>query len=178
APAPGSDRRQPGAHMLIHRRTTDTRRGAAAVELAALLPFLMFIAVIATDWARLLYYTITLETCAQNTALVLSDQTTWYQAPGNPNAATEYPTGFCQAGTPALTNDQQAVLTATARAQAPSVAQDATVTATWTTDSTNNPVVNVTVSQPFNTITNFPGVPNPGTLSRSVQMRVAPQATR
>jgi hypothetical protein len=36
----------------------------------------------------------------------------------------------------------------------------------------------ITVSAPFTTITNFPGVPSSQTLTRSVQMRVAPLATR
>jgi hypothetical protein len=34
--------------------------------------------------------------------------------------------------------------------------------------------VTVTVTWPFQTIVNFPGVPNNLTLSRSVQMRMAP----
>ena len=54
-------------------RKPSRRPGAAAVELAVLLPFLLFVCVIATDWARLLYYTITVEACARNGALYAAD---------------------------------------------------------------------------------------------------------
>ena len=46
--------------LFRQRRTTEKRRGVAAVELALLLPFLLFIWVIAIDWARIFYYTTTL----------------------------------------------------------------------------------------------------------------------
>lgn len=159
-------------------RTRGGRRGAAAVELAALLPFILFVFVVAADWARLLYYTIALEGSARSGALVLSDQTTWFQAGANANGATAYPSGFCQSGTPALTTAQQSVLQATARAEAPGVADAATVSAARGTDGNGNSVVTVTVSRPFSTVSNFPGVPSAQTLSRSVTMRVAPQGTR
>jgi hypothetical protein len=129
------------------------RPAAAAVELAALLPFLMFLCVIATDWARLFYYTITVEACARNGALYASDPVTQSQSP--------------------YTSVQQAAL-----AEAPSLNATATVTSANTTDATGKPAVQVTVSVPFQTLTTFPGVPSAQTLTRSVQMRVAPTATR
>ena len=42
------------------------------------------------------------------------------------------------------------------------------------TDSAGNPFVAVTVSYPFKTIANFPGIPSSPTINRTVQMRVAP----
>jgi hypothetical protein len=138
--------------MLLATRTnarSQTRRPAAAtVELAFLLPFLLFLAVIATDWARLLYYTITLEACARNGAIYASDA----------DYASKSP----------YTSVQAAAL-----AEAPQLTATATVTTTSTTDSTGAAAVIVTVTVPFNTITKFPGVPNSQTLTRSNQQRMA-----
>ena len=134
-------------------RKPDRRPGAAVVELAVLLPFLMFIAVIATDWARLLYFTITVESCARNGALYASD-------------------GVTAANSPYASVSQAAL------AEAPGLSSSAVVTTTATTDSTGAPAVTVRVDMPFTTLTNFPGVPSFQTLTRSVQMRVAPLATK
>src|SRR5260370_37569697 len=48
-------------------------RGAAAAELALLLPFLGFIFVIALDFGRIFYFTLTIENAARNGALWASD---------------------------------------------------------------------------------------------------------
>ena len=153
------------------------RPAAAAVELAVLLPFLVFLAAIGTDWARLLYHTISIETCARSGALALSDQVVWYQVPGNANKSAPYPAGFVAAGTPALTTAQQAVLDTATRVEDPGLPTAATVAATRTTDSTGTSVVTVTVTRTFTTITRFPGVPATQTLSRGVTMRIFPQGT-
>ena len=137
--------------MLI--RKPNPRPAAAAVEFAVLLPFLMFIGVIATDWARLLYYTISIEACARNGALYAADQESAAKSP--------YPN-----------------VTAAALAEAPKLNATPTVTATPTTDSTGGAAVVVKVEMPFKTITNFPGVPSSQTLTRSVQMRIAPLLTK
>jgi Flp pilus assembly protein TadG len=129
-------------------RQTERRQAAATVEFAVLLPFLLFLGVIATDWARLLYYTLTIEACARNGAIYASDA----------DYASKSP----------YTSVPQAAM-----AEAPQLSTSATVTTTTTTDSAGNKAVEVTVSVPFKTITNFPGVPSPRTLSRSVQMRMA-----
>ena len=47
------------------------RHGTAAVELAVLAPFLVFMMVIAVDWARVFYYTVTINDCARNGALYM-----------------------------------------------------------------------------------------------------------
>src|SRR5687768_12201420 len=59
--------------MFIRR--TRGRRAGAAVELAALLPFLAYIVVIGTDWARLFYYTIAIEGAARTGVLYAADTT-------------------------------------------------------------------------------------------------------
>jgi Flp pilus assembly protein TadG len=178
-PAPGSYAHSSGTYrMRPSLRPRHDRPAAAAVELAVLLPFLLFLSAISTDWARLLYHTISIETCARSGALALSDQVTWYQVPGNSSRATPYPTGFAAAGTPALTAPQQAVLETATRVEDPSLPAAATVVATQSTDATGSPVVTVTVTRTFTSITGFPGVPSAETLTRAVTMRVAPQATK
>src|SRR5712671_2456593 len=60
-------------------RQRPARRGVAAVELAILLPLLVFLLVIAIDWARVFFYTVTIENCARNGALWASDPYTQNQ---------------------------------------------------------------------------------------------------
>ncbi len=134
-------------------RKPSRRPAAAAVELAILLPFLMFICVIATDWARLLHYTITVEACARNGALYAADPVMAAMSPYKS-------------------------VSEAAMAEAPKLDATATVTTTLTTDSNGSAAVVVKVEVPFKTITDFPGVPSSQTLYRSVQMRVAPLATK
>ena len=129
-------------------RKSEQRPAAATVELAVLLPFLLYLGVIATDWARLLHHTITLEACARNGCLYASDAEIADKSP--------------------YTSVSQAAL-----AEAPQLTATATVSTSTSTDSAGNPAVVCTVSAPFQTITNFPGVPSSQTLSRSVQMRMA-----
>jgi len=127
---------------------TRNRRGGAAVELAALLPFLAYLAVIGTDWARLFYYTITIESCARAGALYAADPTTQGESP--------------------YTSTTDAALKS-----APGLKPTPTVTqAADTIDGRSG--VKVTVSMPFKTITHFPGVPASQTISRSVRMRTFP----
>lgn len=132
----------------MKRASESCRPGAATVEFAVLLPFLLYLCVIGTDWARLFYYTITVEACARNGALYASDS----------DYASKCP----------YTSAQQAAL-----AEAPTLNATATVTTSTTTDSANNSAVICTVTVPFKTITKFPGVPTSQTLTRRVQMRKA-----
>ena len=55
------------------RHRTAERKGVAAAELAVLLPFLMFMAIITTDWARCLKMTLAANAAARNGALYASD---------------------------------------------------------------------------------------------------------
>jgi len=63
-------------------------------------------------------------------------------------------------------------------AEAPQLTATATVTTTPATDAAGNSAVIVEVQVPFQTITNFPGVPSSQTLTRRVTMRTAPLATK
>jgi Flp pilus assembly protein TadG len=131
-----------------HREQVD-RRGAAAVELALVLPFLIFMFVVSVDYARIFFYTQVVENCARNGAIYLSDPL----APANN----------------LYSNVSQAAL-----ADAGSLNPQPTVTSSSGTDSANNPYVTCTVAWQFNTISGYPGVPNAVNISRTVQMRQAP----
>lgn len=127
------------------------RRGASAVELALLLPILGLLFVFAVDFARLYYHYSIVTNCARNGALYASD----------PTASPESP---------------YADYTAAALADASNLKPQPTVTAANGIDSSGNPYVQVTVTYPFTTVSNYPGLPNPINLTRTVQMRLAPAA--
>jgi Flp pilus assembly protein TadG len=134
--------------MQLRRFSRDVR-GAAAVEFAVLLPFLAFILVIAVDWGRIFYYSITCENCARNGAM-------WYCDP------------IIQQSSP-YTN-----VTDASTADASDLSPTPTVTPSTGTDSAGNPYCAVTVSYTFTTVTNFPGVPHTTSITRTVLMYPAP----
>ncbi len=131
----------------MRTRANQVRRGAAAVELAALLPFIAFLFVVAIDFARVFYYAQIIENCARNGAVYGSNLTT---------AQSPY------------SSLQQAAL-----AEAANLTPQPTVTSTTGNDAAGNAYVRVTVAWQFQTVTGFPGIPSTVNLSRTVQMRVA-----
>jgi Flp pilus assembly protein TadG len=123
------------------------RKAVAAVELAVLLPFLAFIFVVTVDFSRIFYDSLILANCARNGALYgCANPTNAQDTAGIQNAALADATNL----TPAPT-----------------------VTSTTGTNSDGN-YVQVTVTFTFQTLTNYPGIPNSITLTRTVQMRVTP----
>jgi Flp pilus assembly protein TadG len=129
--------------------TNHERKAAAAVELAILLPFLIFLVVIAVDYGRIFYFAQIIENCARQGALYASDP----QAP----AANLYSS-----------------VSNAALADASGLSPQPTVTSTTGTDLAGNSYVDVTVTWTFHTITTYPGVPSSVSLSRTAQMRMAP----
>lgn len=125
---------------------TRSRRGAAAVELAVLLPFLVFMMVIAVDWARVFYYTVTINDCARNGALYMYDSTGTTLSP--------------------FADYKQAALAGTDLSPTPTVSSNSG-------GGTNAEWVEVTVSYPFRTLTNFPGVPQNTTVTRTIRISKA-----
>jgi Flp pilus assembly protein TadG len=125
------------------------RRGASAAELALLLPILGLLFVFAVDFARLYYHYSIVTNCARNGALYASDPTALQESP-------------------------YSSVTYAALADAFNLNPQPTVPPpTYGTDSSGNPYVRVTVVYPFSTISNYPGLPNPINLTRTVQMRMA-----
>ena len=61
------------ALVRLGHRNRETRRGTAAVELAVLAPFLVFLLLIAVDFARIFYAAVILDNCARNGAMYEAD---------------------------------------------------------------------------------------------------------
>ena len=127
------------------------RRGVAAVELAIVLPFLCFLLIVAIDYARIFYFSLTVANCARNGALYASK---------DPAHAVDT-SGISSAASMDAGNLDSTLLTVSSKP-----------------DSASNPTyVDVTVTYPFTTITNFPGITSSTTLSRTVRMLVIPLTT-
>src|SRR5262245_46143473 len=134
--------------MTLRPRTQQRRRGVAAAELAILLPVLCFFFVVAIDFARIFYISLTVSNCARNGGVY---------AASDPTAANSSSTIETMAKMDAGNLDASKV------------------TVTSLTNSTTNPTtVSVTVSYPFTTITNYPGVPSSFTITRTLKMNVSP----
>lgn len=133
------------------RGSRTARRGAVMVELALVLPFLVFLIVASVDFARIYYYAITIENCAMNGAIYGSDDA----------LAAKCPYGSIEEA---------------ALADAANLTTPPTVSYIFDTDASNNDFVRVTVSYDFQTVTNFPVIGGTWPISRTVQMRLTPSA--
>lgn len=131
-------------------RKQRARRGLAAVELAVLLPVIMFLLLLAIDFCRIFYFANCVENAARQGALYASDSV--------------------EAAKSSYTSVTAAVQGESNLSPAPSVS-----TANGT-DSAGNACVDVTVTWTFNTVASFPGIPATWDLSRTVRARVAPLA--
>jgi len=118
------------------------------VELAVILPLLVLLFVIAVDFARVYYFSVTLTNCARAGALYASD----------PTASAESPFASTQAA---------------ALADATNLSPAPTISTVNGVDGTGRAYVEVTAAYTFNTITGFPGVPNQVNLTRKVRMNVS-----
>lgn len=124
------------------------RSGTATVELAVLLPFLLLGFVMALDFARVFYFSVTVENVARKGA---------YYGSQNPTNAVD--TAGIQAA--AQTDGSNLNL--------------ANLQVTSSTDSMTSPsTVTVTASYPFQAITRYPWSGGQTTISRTVQMSVTP----
>ena len=120
-------------------------RGVAVVELAVLLPLLIFLFMIAIDFARVFYFSLSLTNCARAGALYACDPTTADEAPF-------------------------ASVEAAALADATNLSPSPTITSTSGTDGLGRKFVSVTANYTFQTITGFPGIPTQVALQRTVTM--------
>ena len=148
---------------MVRRRVV--RKGAQAVELAVLLPFLSFMFVLAVDWARIFYYSITVTNCARNGALYLACQ----------QSAKTTSSPYTDSGLVNLYVNAPSPVTAAATADAPNLSPTPTVTSDTGSDS-YGAYVEVTVSYPFQTVSGFSvwgfGVPSSTNVTSTVRMYV------
>lgn len=143
------------------------RRGIAAVELAVLAPFLVFLLVITVDFARVFYYQVALTNCARNGALYASNL--------KPYTATDF---VNQSSDPITTqfnvvDNAKAVAIQDGSALNPAVTTSM-VAVTSGTGSDGNPNVTVTVTYSFALVTQYVGLPSSYTLTATTKMRVNP----
>jgi Flp pilus assembly protein TadG len=138
-----SPRRAMGARCLTRRRG-----GAVVVELAVLLPLLVLLFLVATDFARVFYFSLTLTNCARAGALYASD----------PTVSAESPFASTQAA---------------ALADATNLSPLPTITQANGVDSLGRSYVEVTASHSFRSITGFPGIPRTVNLQRTVRLNMA-----
>lgn len=124
------------------------RRGAAVVELAVLLPLLVFLLLIAVDFARVFYFSLTLTNCARAGALYASDPA-------------------IQSESPFASTEAAALADATNLTPQPTISQSSGV------DAVGRSFVEVSAAYSFATITGFPGIPSSLSLKRTVRLYVA-----
>jgi Flp pilus assembly protein TadG len=135
--------------MRCATRGCRPRKGAVAAEAAILLPFIALMFVVAVDFCRVFYATQTVQSCADVAALYASG-TAMSDPSVSPTAAA-----------------QQAVV-AEGASLSPPLTRDAV------TISVQNGLVTATVTYQFQTLTGYPGLPGNVTITRTVQMRLAP----
>ncbi|MBA4191225.1 MAG: hypothetical protein C0467_24860 [Planctomycetaceae bacterium] len=131
------------------------RRGAATVELAAVLPLLLFLFVIGVDYGRIFYFSQVLTDSARDGAFYYGG----ILQPDDPNekAALHSPYG---------THPEAALDEARNLSPQPTISNAVTGT-----DENGKTYVEVTATWEFHPITHFPGVPISTTLRRTVRMR-------
>ena len=103
------------------KRQCALRRGGAAVELAGILPILVFCTMASVDFARVAYVQVTLQNCARNGALY-----EFYLGAGFPMPTT------WTTRSAAVSADAPSWLTVTSTASTPGSATNNTVTVTAT----------------------------------------------
>lgn len=118
------------------------------VELAIVLPLLVLIFFMTLDFARMYYFSVTLQNVARSGALYASD----------PYVADESP----------FSSTQDAAL-----ADASNLDPQPTITKVNGTDVTGRAYVEVTATYPFQTITGLPGLAGETVLTRTVRMHVS-----
>ena len=134
------------------RRTR--RRGAALVELVVILPLLAFILVAAADFARAFHDLVTITDCSRNGSL--------YAAQNPTMTGSAYQSGIA----------------ASAMAGSTNLGTTPAVTTASGSLGTQNSYMDVTVSNPFQTLGVYPGIPGQVTISRTIRMRVQPTIYR
>jgi Flp pilus assembly protein TadG len=125
------------------------RNAVAAVELALLLPLLVLLFVLAVDFARVYYFSLTVTNCARAAALYA----------GDPSVQNESPF---------------ASLEAAALSDATNLSPQPKVASKQGTDELGQPYVEVQVSYAFSTITGYLGSAGSQTITRTIRVPLAP----
>jgi hypothetical protein len=121
----------------------------------------------ATDFTRVLYYTITIESAIHNSALYGS------QVFDNQNQQWVGNQQYWQGPNGQLVSVEKVAAELDGTNLSPALA-DSNISVTSGNDADGNPVNIVTVTYTFNTLVSYPGIPSPVTIVRTAQVRIAP----
>jgi Flp pilus assembly protein TadG len=146
------------------------RRGAAAAELALMVPFLALILLIAVDFCRLFFAYNTITNAARNGALWASDPLA-----NGTVSPSQSPYAAVEAAVMADANNLSPTLASEITAGTGSITQTSGNDGSGPGGTTGNPTAIVTVKYQFKLITSYLGF-GTVTISRQVTMRVAPAA--
>lgn len=138
-----------GRFLLQGRTPPKGRRGIAAVELAVVLPFVMFLFVVAVDYCRIFYFTQTLQNCAYVGAAYASGTARVSAGTGAADAATRAAVAEGTTLAPPLRPENVSV-------------------------AFNGSTTTVTIQYEYQTITPLLGDANAVVLTRTVTMPMAP----
>jgi len=136
----------------MHHTNKKKRRGAVVVEFALLLPFLIFIFLVGSDWCRIFYAAHTVQDCARTGALGASGMA--YQEHFMTDSQRRH------RGTQEAIRDGKNLKPALQSGNVEVVTSETEVT--------------VTVTYSFETLTQWPGIAGPLVIQRSVHMPVLP----
>ena len=164
---------------MMHRSNAkrQLRRGAATTELAVLLPFLAFLFVIGSDWARIFYTSMTIQNAARNAAYYASEY------PGVTDTmvygyANVYDAAADDIETPLGLTGMNLYYGPTSSNSYGTSIPSAGMAIPDSQDSYGTNVKILTVTYPFSMVSGFPinvvGVPTSVTLQRTTYMRTAP----
>lgn len=150
-------------------RADGDRAGAATLEFALFTPFLVFLFVLAIDFARVFYFGVVLENSARNGA---------YYASNYPNANYLYNDIYgYQTLNDAVLKDATGIngFSSGSNAATYSVSYSSSSTGSFaSTADANTAYVQVKVKWDFHSITQFPAIPAVLTMNRGVIMKMAP----
>jgi Flp pilus assembly protein TadG len=138
----------------LKRSAKRRRAGAAMVEMVMILPMFSFVLVASADFSRAFHDYVTITDSARNGALFASQ---------NPTLASP---NYLSGTTSAATVDASGMKTTP------------TVSLASGSLGPGNNYVDVTVSNPFSTLTPYPGISSSITLTRTIRMRVQPTTYR
>ena len=139
--------------MRLRPPHTPARRGAAVVEMAIVLPLMMFLLLVGIDYCRLFFFSQIVCNCTRNGAVFVSDP---YNIADSPYASLE------EAAKADAGSDIKSQLTVTSKTGSDSLGA----------------YTEVTVSYPFSTLTSYPGLPKTVTITRTAQVRIAPRVPK
>src|SRR5262245_38524272 len=156
--------------MLYKSSHHSKRRGVATLELAVLTPFLVFLFLLAVDYARIFYFSVTLQNCARNGAYFAS------KYPNNSNIFNDI-YGY-------KTLDEAVMSDAATMYDPDKPSTKPTYTMSYSTskdgpfDLTTEPstsgYVQCKVQWTFHSLTNFPWIPTSVDMTRTSIMEIAP----